>query len=76
MRRKQHEIAVKHRGGERHESHRNSEGTFQKQGEGTRTTLVHSVLPDADGGRGHEKGWNYFLDMFHVQFTGGSRKIE
>lgn len=25
-------------------------------------TLVHSDLPDTDGGRSHQKGWNYFLD--------------
>jgi hypothetical protein len=37
-------------------------------------TLVHSDLPDTDGGRGHEKGWNYFLDIFPEQFGNGSRK--
>lgn len=42
--------------------------TFKKQGEGTVMTLVHSDLPDTDRGRGHEKGWNYFLDMFPQQF--------
>jgi hypothetical protein len=36
-------------------------------------TLVHSGLPDTDGGRSHEKGWNYFLDMFPGQFTDASR---
>jgi uncharacterized protein YndB with AHSA1/START domain len=45
--------------------------TFEKQGEGTRMTLVHSGLPDTDGGRGHEKGWNYFLDLFPRQFGSG-----
>ncbi len=42
--------------------------TFEKQGEETRMTLVHSGLPDTDGGRGHEKGWNYFLDLFPKRF--------
>src|SRR5260370_28285572 len=38
--------------------------TFQKNGGNTRMTLVHSGPPDTDGGRWHEKGWNYFLDIF------------
>ena len=48
--------------------------TFKKQGEDTLMTLVHSGLPDTDGGRGHEKGWNYFLDLFPLQFTDASRE--
>jgi hypothetical protein len=48
--------------------------TFKKQGEDTLMTLVHSGLPDSDGGRGHEKGWNYFLDMFPQQFGDASRR--
>jgi uncharacterized protein YndB with AHSA1/START domain len=48
--------------------------TFKKQGEDTRMTLVHSGLPDTDGGRGHEKGWNYFLEVLRQQFGDGSRK--
>ena len=36
--------------------------TFQKKGEDTLMTLLHSNLPDADVARGHEQGWNYFLD--------------
>ena len=47
--------------------------TFEKQGEDTRMTLVHSGLPDTDGGRGHEKGWNYFLNIFPEQFINVSR---
>ena len=43
--------------------------TFQKKGENTLMTLVHSGLPDTDGGRGHEKGWNYFLDIFSKKFA-------
>ena len=38
--------------------------TFKKHGEDTLMTLVHSGLPDTDGGRSHEKGWNYFLSLF------------
>ena len=37
-------------------------------------TLVHSDLADTDGGRGHEKGWDYFLEIFSEQFGDGSRK--
>ena len=48
--------------------------TFQKQGEGTLMTLAHSGLPDHDPARGHERGWGYFLGIFHEQFGDGSRK--
>ena len=48
--------------------------TFKKQGEDTLMTLVHSGLPDSDEGRGHERGWNYFLGIFREQFGSGSRK--
>ena len=48
--------------------------TFQKQGEDTLMTLVHSDLPDTDSGRGHEKGWNYFLDIFPEQLGNSSPK--
>lgn len=48
--------------------------TFMKEGETTRMTLVHSDLPDTDRGRGHEKGWDYFLEILSKQFRGGSRK--
>lgn len=47
--------------------------TFKEKGKDTLMTLVHSGLPDTDGGRSHEKGWNYFLDMFPGQFTDASR---
>jgi uncharacterized protein YndB with AHSA1/START domain len=50
--------------------------TFQKKGEDTLMTLVHSGLPASEGGRGHEKGWNFFLDNFHKKFTDASRKKE
>jgi hypothetical protein len=48
--------------------------TFKKKGDETLMTLVHSDLPDHELARGHEKGWNYFLDIFPGQFGNGSRK--
>jgi uncharacterized protein YndB with AHSA1/START domain len=48
--------------------------TFEKQGKDTLMVLVHSDLPDSDGGRGHEKGWNYFLGIFPDQFGAEKRK--
>jgi uncharacterized protein YndB with AHSA1/START domain len=42
--------------------------TFEKKGAGTLMTLVHTDLPDDEGGRGHEKGWTYFLDRFTGSF--------
>jgi uncharacterized protein YndB with AHSA1/START domain len=48
--------------------------TFEKKGKDTLMTLVHSDLPDTDGGRGHEKGWNYFLGIFPDQFGTAKRE--
>ena len=48
--------------------------TFERQAEGTLMTLVHAGLPEHERARGHEKGWNYFLGIFHEQFGAGSRK--
>ena len=48
--------------------------TFKKQGEETLMTLVHSGLPDHELAKGHEKGWNYFLNIFPEQFGTGSHK--
>jgi len=48
--------------------------TFQRQGDTTQMTLVHSGLPDCEPARGHEKGWNYFLGIFREQFGDGSRE--
>ena len=48
--------------------------TFQAQGDDTLMTLVHSGLPDTEAAKGHERGWNYFLGIFHEQFGKGSRK--
>ena len=47
--------------------------TFEKRDAATLMTLVHSELPDTDGGRGHEKGWNYFLGIFPDQFSDARR---
>lgn len=49
--------------------------TFKKQGEDTLMTLVHSDLPDHELARGHEKGWNYFLEIFRQQYGNGSGKV-
>jgi uncharacterized protein YndB with AHSA1/START domain len=48
--------------------------TFEKKGEDTLMTLVHSALPDTEAGRGHETGWNYFLGIFPEQFGSASSK--
>ena len=48
--------------------------TFQKQGENTLMTLLHSDLPDTAEAKGHERGWNYFMAVFYEQFGNGSRK--
>jgi len=48
--------------------------TFEKQGEDTLMTLVHSDLPDHDLARAHEQGWNHFLDILPEQVTDASRK--
>jgi uncharacterized protein YndB with AHSA1/START domain len=47
--------------------------TFQEKGDDTLMTLLHSGLPDSDGGKGHEKGWNFFLDNFSKQFSSASQ---
>jgi uncharacterized protein YndB with AHSA1/START domain len=47
---------------------------FEKKGEGTLMKLVHGGLPDHELARGHEKGWNYFLNIFSEQFGDGSRR--
>ncbi|MHB1863157.1 MAG: SRPBCC family protein [Gemmatimonadaceae bacterium] len=48
--------------------------TFQKKGDDTLMTLVHSGLPDNDKARGHDDGWNYFLGNFTSQFEGAAAK--
>lgn len=41
--------------------------TFKETDGGTMMALVHSGLPDTDGGRSHEKGWEFFLNGFSDQ---------
>lgn len=48
--------------------------TFKQQGDHTLMTLVHSGLPDDEKAKSHEKGWNYFLDLFPKQFANPSGK--
>jgi uncharacterized protein YndB with AHSA1/START domain len=48
--------------------------TFAKNGNGTLMTLVHSDLPDNEGGRGHDMGWNYFLGNFAERFAQPSKR--
>jgi uncharacterized protein YndB with AHSA1/START domain len=43
--------------------------TFKEDKEGTLMRLVHSKLPDTLDGKGHEKGWNMFLDTFPQYFA-------
>jgi uncharacterized protein YndB with AHSA1/START domain len=49
--------------------------TFRKQEDISVMTLVHSALPDTDGGRSHEKGWNYFLSIFAEQCPAGKELV-
>lgn len=42
--------------------------TFKKKAEGTLMTLVHSGLPNTEDAKGHEDGWNYFLDGYTKKF--------
>lgn len=44
--------------------------TFEKKGDATLMRLVHEGIPDSEEGRGHEDGWNYFLDAFLKQLSG------
>jgi uncharacterized protein YndB with AHSA1/START domain len=46
--------------------------TFEKKGEFTLLTLVHSGLPNDAMAKGHEKGWNYIFGKFSNIFASGS----
>ena len=48
--------------------------TFQKKGEGTLLTLLHSGLPNDDLAKAHDKGWNSILDKFGNIFVSGSHR--
>jgi len=41
--------------------------TFERKGQDTLMTLVHSDLPDADAGKAHEEGWTSLLGSFREQ---------
>src|SRR5262249_5270659 len=45
--------------------------TFQKQGEGTLMTLLHSGFPNDDKAKAHENGWNSISEKFSNIFVGG-----
>ena len=44
--------------------------TFQKKGDDTLMTLVHSGLPDHELAKGHETGWTYFMNKLVDRFKG------
>ena len=44
--------------------------TFQKNGEGTLLTLLHSGFPNEEKAKAHEKGWNLICDKFSKVFGG------
>jgi uncharacterized protein YndB with AHSA1/START domain len=48
--------------------------TFQKKGDGTLLTLLHSGLPNDDMAKAHDKGWNSILDKFSNIFVSGSQR--
>jgi uncharacterized protein YndB with AHSA1/START domain len=48
--------------------------TFQKKGEGTLMTLLHSGLPNDDMAKAHENGWNSIFDKFRNIFVSGSHR--
>jgi len=48
--------------------------TFKKAGDGTVMTLQHSGLPNDEGGKSHERGWNYFMDSFPKGFAKARRR--
>jgi uncharacterized protein YndB with AHSA1/START domain len=46
--------------------------TFQKKGEETLMTLVHSGFTSADMAQAHEKGWNFILANIFEIFRNGA----
>jgi uncharacterized protein YndB with AHSA1/START domain len=48
--------------------------TFQKKGEGTRMTILHSGLPNDEMAKAHENGWNSVSDKFSDIFVSGSHR--
>jgi uncharacterized protein YndB with AHSA1/START domain len=47
---------------------------FEKKGEGTLLTLLHSGLPNDDMAKAHDKGWNSIFDRFSNIFISGSHR--
>lgn len=48
--------------------------TFQRKGESTLMTLVHSGFPEGDMAKAHEKGWNSIFEKFGSAFVSGSHR--
>jgi len=48
--------------------------SFQKNGDDTLMTLVHSGLPNDDMAKAHDKGWTSISDKFCAAFVGGSQR--
>lgn len=48
--------------------------TFEKRGDGTLMTLIHSGLPDDEKAKSHEQGWSYFLDKLVESLGSGARR--
>jgi uncharacterized protein YndB with AHSA1/START domain len=48
--------------------------TFQKKGEGTLMTLLHSGLPNESIAKAHEQGWNSIFDSFSNNFASRSQR--
>jgi uncharacterized protein YndB with AHSA1/START domain len=44
------------------------EVTFENASGGTLMTIVHRGIPDTEGGRTHQNGWTYFLELVAKQF--------
>ncbi len=50
--------------------------TFEKEGEGTLLTLVHSGLANEAMANAHEKGWSSILDNFSDTRVSGSHRLK
>jgi len=48
--------------------------TFQKKGESTLMTLLHSGLPNDAMAKAHDKGWNSIFDKFGNTFVRGQHR--
>ncbi|MGA9120775.1 MAG: SRPBCC domain-containing protein [Bacteroidota bacterium] len=48
--------------------------SFEKKGEETLMTLLHSGLPDDDAAKSHKDGWTYFLDKLVDHFGTKARR--